>query len=60
MVAIRTSRCNSQTFYGLAERIYIFCEDIRTNSALFPHVALRDWFFCVMEFTAWSEMSVSI
>jgi len=65
MVAIFTIRFNSQNFYGLAkECIYVFCEDIRTNRALFPRLALGDWFVCIVErereFTARSEMSVQL
>ena len=44
MVAICTIRFTSQTFYGLVtECLYVFCKDIRTNSAL------GDWFFCITE-----------
>jgi hypothetical protein len=56
MVAICTTSFTSQTFYGLAtECIYVFCEAIRTNSAL------GDWLFVQWrerEFTVPSEMSV--
>lgn len=50
MVVIFTIRINSQAFYGMAKKcIYVFCEDIRINSALFPYVALGDTFFCIVE-----------
>ena len=49
MVVICAITFNTQTFYSLAtECVYVFCMDIRKNSALFPYVALSDCFFFII------------